>query len=46
MQIIDDYYGNMDARFRFTPDGQLEKLVMIRTAEAFLDEYVGEAKAR
>ena len=46
VQIIDDYYGNMDARFHFTPDGQLETLVMTRTAEAFLDEYVGEAKAR
>ena len=46
VQIIDDYYGNMDARFTFTPDGQLDRLVMTRAAEEFLKEYAGEAREK
>ena len=43
VQIIDDYLGNMDAIFTFMDDGQTLKLSMRKTAEDFLDEYVGDA---
>ena len=39
--IIDDYFGNMAARFTF--DGDSVSLKLTKTAEWFLDEYVGEA---
>ncbi len=42
IQIIDDYFGNCDARFTFTDDGRVH-LSMTKTAEDFLDEYRGEA---
>ena len=45
VQILDDYYGNMDARFDFSPDGRLKRLVMQKAAEEFLKEYEGEAEA-
>lgn len=43
VQIVDDYFGNMDARFEFRPDGTFERLVMKRAAEEFLKEYQGLA---
>ncbi len=42
--IIDDYFGNMAARFTFDGDSVILKLT--KTAEWFLDEYVGEAKGK
>ena len=39
--IIDDYFGNMAARFVF--DGDTVSLNITKTAEWFLDEYVGTA---
>lgn len=39
--IIDDYFGNMAARFTF--EGDSVSLKITKTAEWFLDEYVGEA---
>ena len=39
--IIDDYFGNMAARFTF--DGDSVSLNITKTAEWFLDEYVGTA---
>ena len=39
--IIDDYFGNMAARFVF--DGDSVSLTITKTAEWFLDEYVGTA---
>ena len=39
--IIDDYFGNMAARFVF--DGDTVSLTITKTAEWFLDEYVGTA---
>ncbi len=42
--IIDDYFGNMAARFTF--DGDSVSLKLTKTAEWFLDEYVGEAKGK
>lgn len=43
VQIVDDYFGNMDARFEFASDGSLLRLTMQRAAEEFLKEYEGEA---
>lgn len=40
--VMDDYFGNMHTVFTF--DGNAVKLVMRKTAEAFLDEYCGEAR--
>lgn len=40
VQIIDDYFGNMDAIFSFSEDGVYLKIA--KTAEDFLDEYQGE----
>lgn len=42
--VIDDYFGNMAAVFTFE-DGKV-KLSMTKTAEWFLDEYVGEATGK
>lgn len=42
--VIDDYFGNMAARFVF--DGDSVSLSMTKTAEWFLDEYVGEAEGK
>ncbi len=39
--VIDDYFGNMSARFTFT--GNTVHLQITKTAEGFLDEYVGSA---
>jgi len=41
VQLIDDYFGNMDAFFAFLPDGKRVKLSMTKTAEDFLSEYQG-----
>ncbi|MBQ8510530.1 MAG: serine hydrolase [Clostridia bacterium] len=41
IQIIDDYFGNMDALFTF--DGDNVKVVMTKSAEDFLEEYKGQA---
>jgi len=41
VQLIDDYFGNMDAIFSFSPDGKRFKLEMTKTAEDFLAEYAG-----
>lgn len=43
VQIIDDYFGNMDAVFAFSDDGSTVHLTMTKTAEDFLDEYYGTA---
>ena len=40
--LIDDYFGNMAARFVF--DGDRVSVRMTKTAEWFLDEYVGDAE--
>lgn len=40
--VIDDYFGNMAAEFTF--DGDRVHLSMTKTAEWFLDEYVGQAE--
>ena len=40
--VIDDYFGNMAAVFRF--DGDEVKLKITKTAEWFLDEYAGSAE--
>ena len=40
--IIDDYFGNMAARFVF--DGDSVSLQITKTAEWFLDEYAGSAE--
>ena len=42
--VIDDYFGNMAAVFRFA--GDTVHLEMTKTAEWFLDEYVGTADGR
>ena len=42
--LIDDYFGNMAARFTF--DGDRVTLQMTKTAEWFLDEYVGDAEGK
>ena len=39
--VIDDYFGNLKSVFTF--DGDKVHLSMTKTAEAFLDEYQGEA---
>lgn len=44
VQVIDDYFGNFDAYFRFSPDGEQVEITMKKTAEDFFDEYSGEAK--
>lgn len=43
VQLIDDYFGNMDAVFAFADDGATVKLNMNKTAEDFLNEYYGSA---
>ncbi len=43
VQIIDRYFGNMSARFRFK--GNLCAVAMLSHAEDFLREYVGELTA-
>ncbi|MBQ7983957.1 MAG: hypothetical protein IJ302_10315, partial [Clostridia bacterium] len=43
VQIIDDYFGNMDAVFAFSDDGSTVHLTMTKTAEDFLNEYYGTA---
>ena len=42
--VIDDYFGNMAAVFRF--DGDCVHLKITKTAEWFMDEYVGETAGR
>ncbi len=42
--IIDDYFGNMAARFTF--DGDKVSLHITKTAEWFLDEYFGDAEGQ
>jgi len=42
--VIDDYFGNMAARFVF--DGDSVSLSMTKTAEWFLDEYTGDAEGK
>lgn len=44
VQIIDKYFGNMTAYFAFK--GDTVTLRMTKTAEAFLNEYVGDLVAR
>lgn len=44
IQIIDHYFGNMDAVFAFASDGRTFDLTMTKAAEDFLDEYHGTAK--
>lgn len=39
--IIDDYFGNMAARFVFDKDAV--SLQITKTAEWFLEEYAGDA---
>lgn len=43
VQIIDEYFGNMDAVFTFSEDGGKLSLTMTKTAEDFLNEYYGTA---
>ncbi|MGM9626040.1 MAG: serine hydrolase domain-containing protein, partial [Eubacteriales bacterium] len=43
VQIIDDYFGNMDAAFTFSQDASSLDLTMTKTAEDFLNEYTGAA---
>nr|MBQ4319416.1 serine hydrolase [Clostridia bacterium] len=42
--VIDDYFGNMAARFTF--DGDKVSVNMTKTAEWFMDEYVGKAEGK
>ena len=42
--MIDDYFGNMAAEFTF--DGDSVKLGITKTAEWFMDEYVGQAEGK
>ncbi len=44
VQIIDRYFGNMSARFRFK--NELCAVAMVSHAEDFLREYIGEMTAR
>ena len=44
VQLIDDYFGNMDAVFTFAENGESMELVMTKTAEDFLREYEGRAQ--
>ncbi len=43
VQLIDDYFGNMDAVFSFSDGGDAVELKMNKTAEDFLNEYYGSA---
>lgn len=43
VQIIDIHLGNMEAVFSFSEEGDKLHLTMTKTAEDFLNEYVGEA---
>ncbi|MBQ2911948.1 MAG: serine hydrolase, partial [Clostridia bacterium] len=42
VQIIDKYFGNVTMNFSFTEDDRLA-VVMVKNAEAFLNEYNGRA---
>ncbi len=42
VQIIDKYFGRLDIYFEFPEENEI-RIFMKKTAEDFLDEYVGEA---
>lgn len=44
VQVIDRYFGNLFMRFSFKGDGV--DVVMVKNAEAFLDEYNGRATGK
>ena len=43
-QLIDAYFGNFSARFAFEDEDA--DVVLVKTAEDFLNEYVGTISAK